>query len=120
MSLFYRQIPNLPKFVDRQRSTGRSFGRVQTVRFSVPVLPADNLPEFVDRQRSTGRRSGRGRGRPEVQTVRVWLVGPLPGGRSVSRGGCRLSPRGQVSEQGRMQDFSQGWAPSDGLVLECY
>ena len=26
----------------------------------------------------------------------------------------------RVPEQGRIQDFSQGWAPSDGLVLECY
>ena len=24
------------------------------------------------------------------------------------------------SMQRRMQDFSQGWEPSDGLVLECY
>ena len=22
--------------------------------------------------------------------------------------------------QGRIQNFSQGWAPGDGLVLECY
>ena len=36
-----------------------------------------------------------------------------------SRLGLRLGLR-ILSEQARIQDFSQGWAPSDGMVLECY
>ena len=31
-----------------------------------------------------------------------------------------LSYIGSPGSQGRIQDFSQGWSPSDGLVLECY
>ena len=32
---------------------------------------------------------------------------------------CITQPS-SLTPQWRIQDFSQGWAPSDGLVLECY
>ena len=72
-----------------------------------------------------------GRTGPRFRRLRLYFVTP-PGPRSADRlargdkmacvllclGGFDLY--GWTLGQARIQDFSQGWAPNDGLVLECY